>query len=408
MRTFDDYILKQATKPLIVAIVIALFLLLLERMLRLLDFVLDSKGTLDVLLKLLTFMVPHYLGVALPAALFLALTISFGRFQRDSELDAFYATGLGLPQQLRPAFRLSIILTVVAAITFGFIQPYTRYTYRALIHGLTHGPINNFLQEGLFIRFKDTTYMVESLDRDRRRFSRVFAYRTTVEGESSVVTARLASLDKVRGSPESRLRLYDGVRMDLGGIGSPVAMGHDPRNADLLPSVASFDQMSIPIDLEQREAFRPRGLDERELTLLELWSERKFPPGDMSPSLLIGEFHERIVRILTMLALPFLAIPLALGRKRSSRAPGIVLGLLILVAYNKLIDTGAHLAAYENVTPFLSIWGPLILLTLLGLYLFARAAYGVGKEGLPSVSSWFGSGIPLGNRGPGTRQAKGT
>ena len=59
MHTFDSYILRQATKPLLTAVVVALLLLLVERMMRLLDFVLDSRGTLDVLLQLLTVLVPH-------------------------------------------------------------------------------------------------------------------------------------------------------------------------------------------------------------------------------------------------------------------------------------------------------------------------------------------------------------
>jgi lipopolysaccharide export system permease protein len=108
MHTFDSYILRQATKPLLTAVVVALLLLLVERMMRLLDFVLDSRGTLDVLLQLLTVLVPHYLGLALPAALFLALTIAFGRMQRDSELDAMLSAGIGLHQQLRPAFKLAV------------------------------------------------------------------------------------------------------------------------------------------------------------------------------------------------------------------------------------------------------------------------------------------------------------
>ena len=44
MHTFDSYILRQATRPLLIAVAVALCLLLVERMMRLLDFVLDSQG----------------------------------------------------------------------------------------------------------------------------------------------------------------------------------------------------------------------------------------------------------------------------------------------------------------------------------------------------------------------------
>jgi lipopolysaccharide export system permease protein len=380
MHTFDSYILRQATKPLLTAVVVALLLLLVERMMRLLDFVLDSRGTLDVLLQLLTVLVPHYLGLALPAALFLALTIAFGRMQRDSELDAMLSAGIGLHQQLRPAFKLAVILTAIAAMTFGFLQPYARYTYRSLIHELSHGPVNNYLREGLFIQVKDTTYMVESLDRDRRRFSRVFAYQFDEdENSSSVVTSRLASLTEIQGEPTSQLVLFDGVRLDLGLIVRDEDEGVD---TPAYPSVASFERTSIPVELKREDPFRPRGQDERELTLLELWSEREFPPLGLTRRLLEAEFHERVVRILSMLVLPFFAVPLALGRKRSSRAPGLAFGLLVLIAYNKLLDSGSFLATYAGLNPYLTVWGPLALFALGSGFLSARAAFGVGREGL--------------------------
>jgi lipopolysaccharide export system permease protein len=380
MHTFDSYILRQSTRPLLTAVVVALLLLLVERMMRLLDFVLDSRGTLDVLLQLLTVLVPHYLGLALPAALFLALSIAFGRMQRDSELDAMLSAGFGLHQQIRPALTLAVILTAIAAVTFGFLQPYARYTYRSLIHELSHGPVNIYLREGLFIQVRDTTYMVESLDRDRRRFSRVFAYQVSEdESRSSAVTSRLASLTDIQGQTTSQLVLFDGVRLDLGLI---ERSNDEEADRPAYPSVAAFERTSIPVELKRADPFRPRGQDERELTLFELWSEREFPPLGLTRRLLEAEFHERAVRIVSMLVLPFFAVPLALGRKRSSRAPGLAFGILVLIAYNKLLDSGSFLATYAGFNPYLSIWGPLLLFTLVSAFLSARAAFGVGREGL--------------------------
>ena len=64
MTTLNAYVLRLTVKPLFVAVLIELLLLLVERMLRLLDLVLGSKGSLDVLIKLLTFLVPHYMCLA--------------------------------------------------------------------------------------------------------------------------------------------------------------------------------------------------------------------------------------------------------------------------------------------------------------------------------------------------------
>ncbi len=385
MKTIDRYILKQTAHPLLIALAVALLLLLMERLLRLLEFVLSSKGTLDVLLKLLTNLVPHYIGVALPAALFLALVVAFGRLQRDSELDACLSAGFGLHQQLRAALFLGIILTGVAAIIFGFLQPYSRYAYRSVIHELSSAPVNNYLREDRFINLKGSTYMVESLDRDRQRFARVFAMKQEPDGGSTVVTARLASLEEVPGQEISRLILFDGTRLELvpreqNEMESEAASEGSSSSVAFRPKVVTFSQTDIAIELAREVPFRPRGKDERELTIFELWSERNFPPTGMVTSQLVAEFNESLVRIFTMLVLPFFAIPLALGRKRSSRAPGLVFGLLIIITFNKLLDAGADYVALSGNGSIMIIWGPFLFLVALSAYLFYRAAFVVGRE----------------------------
>ena len=71
MRTFDFYILRQTVKPLAVVLVVALFVLLIERMLRLLDLVLGAQGPLQIVFEIMAYLVPHYIGLALPISLLL-------------------------------------------------------------------------------------------------------------------------------------------------------------------------------------------------------------------------------------------------------------------------------------------------------------------------------------------------
>ncbi len=389
MRTLDDYILKQTLRPLGLALIVALLLLLLERMLRLLDTVLGSQGSFDVVLKLLTFLVPHYLGLAIPAALFLALFIAFSRMQRDSELDALWSAGYGLHQQLRPALVITLGLTLVSLVMFGYLQPLARYTYRAVLHDLQQGPVNRYLQEGLFIQLKDTTYMVEALDRDRSRFSKVFAYRSDEGGSSSVLTARLAVLEEpARQGDPARLNLYDGVRLDLGvppeieESAPELEAAEAPESSPAaLPVVVGFERTTAPVELDRRTPFRRRGIDERELTLNELWRERDLPPVGLTTRILMAEFHNRIVRVLSTLLLPLLAISLSLGPRRAQRTSGIVLGLAVLVAYNKVVAVGAQLASFSGYSPWFTLWLPFLVFFGLTGALFMRAAFAVNDGG---------------------------
>ena len=84
MATFDRYILSQIFPSLGMTLVVALLILLVERLLRVLDLVLGNSGPLHYVARMLAYLAPHYLGIALPFAFFLAIlaagTFSAGPF----------------------------------------------------------------------------------------------------------------------------------------------------------------------------------------------------------------------------------------------------------------------------------------------------------------------------------------
>jgi lipopolysaccharide export system permease protein len=102
MRTFDRYILSQIFPSLGMTLMVALLILLVERLLRVLDLVLGNSGPLHYVARMLAYLAPHYLGIALPFAFFLAILLTFNRLSRESEFDAFLSAGIGLHQIIRP------------------------------------------------------------------------------------------------------------------------------------------------------------------------------------------------------------------------------------------------------------------------------------------------------------------
>lgn len=127
------YILRQISTPLIGAMAIGLLVLLAERLVRLLDFTLGKKNSFAIVFEMLAYLVPHYLGLAVPAALFLGLLFGFNKLSRNSELDAFLAAGIGLHQLVRPVLVLAGILMLASLVIFGWAQPHARYAYRAIL-----------------------------------------------------------------------------------------------------------------------------------------------------------------------------------------------------------------------------------------------------------------------------------
>lgn len=391
MSTINSYILRQTLAPLVAAIAIALLVLLTERMLRLLDLVLDTGGGLKVLLQMLAFLVPHYMALALPVAFFLGVLLAFSRLHQNRELDALGSAGIGLPRLVVPVVLLAVLLSAVSAANFAVGQPYARYIYRALVHNVAEAAANVYLQERTFMEVDGVTFMAERIWRNSQEFAQVFIYQENDKGKAIATTAERGSLDVAPRGEQSTLFLRDGVRLESPAQSSPAqgpAQGpaQDPgqerqQSAKAAGGALQFDQLQVPIDLVGQGAFRPRGEDERELTLTELWRYRDSPPQGVSRAQMLAEFHDRLVRSLSVLLLPFLAVPFALGPRRARQVYGIAAGLFILVAYNQTLNIGKSLSSIDRVSHLVGQWLPFVILALASGFLFYRSAFVVPRGG---------------------------
>lgn len=380
MTRFDRYILGQIVRPLAIALVLALVVFLIERMLRLLDLVLGSNGPLNVVFEILAYLVPHYMGMALPISLFLGVLIAFNRLSRDGELEAMYAASIGLPRLARPALGAALVLTVVAAITIGYLQPYGRYAYQSMVFAMSNASFHAFLRAGVFAQVDGTSFLIEEIRPDGVGFGRIFIHEQIEDGESVAITALGGRLELDTAETKPVLRLSDGVRMVVKEPEAPETQATEateetPAGEPPPPSinVLQFDELQTELGRDTAQLFRARGKDEREFTLWELWQRRFDPPPDVRSSDMIAEFHGRIVHILTVPLLPLLAIPLALGRRRSERSFGIAIGLAALVIYNQVLDLGENMTETGAISPWLGLWAPYAVFAFASLFVFHRA-----------------------------------
>jgi len=372
MPTLNRYLIKLLLPPLGLTLLIALLVLLVERMLRILDFVLGAQGPVRVVVELLAYLVPHYLGLALPMALFLAVFFAFRKLSRDSELDVILATGCGLHQLLRPIMLVTLILTMAAFVIFNSLQPHSRYAYRAVTYAVTNVSLQALLQPGVFVSANNFTFMVEGASRDKERYERVFVYRETEEDQALAITSRDGVLVEMGEDQPPVVRLFDGLQL---------VTRLKPAEDDSLPEasegVLRFDELRTTIGDGAFTAFRARGMDERELTLWELWSRRDNPEIGIDRERLIGEFNMRLARIASIPLLPFLAIPLAMGRRRSARNYGILIGVILLLLFNELLQSGLREVRRGHVDPLVGIWLPVGAFGFLSFSLFLRTAFQV-------------------------------
>lgn len=378
MTLFDRYIAGQVLRPLAIALLIALGVFVVSRLISLMDLILGTEGPLKVMIQIIGYLVPHYLSLALPMSLLLGVMIGFSKMGRDGETDALQAAGLGLGRQARGAIVIGVVVALITALMHGYFRPYARYAYQAVVSAVTNAAVHASVRAGVFAQIDDVTFLVQGIGGDGVSVSRVFVYQPSDDGSAAVVAARDGGLIRPGPLAPPVLRLFDGVRLSGGGR-SGAAAGDDRAG----PSVLRFGELRMVLGQEQAMMFRPRGNDEREMTITELWQRRADPPPGVKASDLVAELHGRIVRVLSVPLLPLFAICLGLGRKRSDRFAGIAIGLIALIAYEQVLDFGENAAESARVSTLVGLWLPFAAFAALVLILFTRTA-----TRLPSGRAW--------------------
>ncbi|MDG2243791.1 MAG: LptF/LptG family permease [Rhodospirillaceae bacterium] len=386
MGRIDFYILRQIVPIMIVTLFISVVVLLLEKMLQLLNLTVGSGVSSFVVVQMIASLFPNYIRLVLPLGLFLGIFITFRRLSTQSELHALHAGGIGLGRLSTHVKSLAVVVTVLGMGLTGYVEPLGRFVYHSLYHQVTNGIIEAGIGEGIFIDTPDGyTVRVERSLRAGMEFYGFFGYRENESGNVETVTARRGEIFETGELGSRSMRLFDGEQVSWTGDGTD-------RTA------VNFSVLEVPMDLKGANPYPARGSDELELTLHELIIAygrgvlRKFNIELSSPVSLVltladtipqqslaAELHGRLIYALSIIIMPFLAIPLAIGSPRSNRYIGLVLGLVGMLAYQKTIEFGQKVAAVSQLPAGPFLWGSFAIFFGLSAYLFMRTEQAAGQ-----------------------------
>jgi lipopolysaccharide export system permease protein len=393
MKSIDRYMARLIAVPLFSTLVIFAMLLVLDRMLRLFDFVATEGGPVSVVWRMLANLLPEYFGLGIPVGLLLGTLLAFRKLATSSELDVMRAVGMSYPRMLRVPYMYAIALGILNLAIVGFVQPDARYNYEKLRFELRTGALGASIKVGEFTHFgNDMTLRIEESHESGRKLSGIFLRKNDGKGGSIAVTAASGQFFATDNPDEIIFRLTNGtlVRTE-----AKVAT----------PRVLRFSSNDLPIPLPKTENFRVRGGESLERTLPELarlGSDRKADKEIRDTSR--AAFHFRTAEVLSILLLPLLALALGIPPKRSTSALGVFLAIIMIVAYHKVNEYAQAVGGLGRIDPLVAIWIPFTVFAGLTLWMFYTIAFVPGGQPIGALERVFSKfGKALGKLIPGRR-----
>jgi lipopolysaccharide export system permease protein len=369
MSAIDRYILRLVLMPMFGVFVLAASLLVLDKMLKLFDFVATEGGPVSIVFRMLANLLPEYASLAIPLGLMIGILLAFRKLATTSELDVMRAVGLSYTRLLKVPYMIAIVLAGVNLLIVGYLQPKARYYYEQMQFDLRSGALGASIKVGEFTTLQDKMALrIERSQEEGRQLIGIFARINADRGQALTISAREGRFLALKESPDTIvLRLTEGQIVQ-----------DEPGKT---PRVLSFTSHDLPIDLPAIEKFRQRGGKEREYILPELlrigWGNTA---SEAMRNQTRASFNYRMVEVVMMLLLPLLAVALAIPPKRSTSALGLFVSIVMVVAYHKINEYGAAVAALGRIPPSLALWGPFLLFAALILWMYWRVAMVPGGQ----------------------------
>lgn len=322
MKILVRYMLKEVLATFAVWLGFLFLLLFVMQFLRGTEVLLGSAVTLLDFGLVSLFLAPHFLVMAIPVALLLAILLGFGRLTEDRELVALNALGVSPLQVLIVPFAASVLLAA-AMITLSFtLEPWGLSAVRTVVSDIIKKNVIGEVKPGVFYEdISELTLYAEGIDPDRGTWTNVLMHDDTDPRSPLLMLAREGLVQASEEGAALRLGLSDG------------SVHAAARETDSY-SFVTFERGELAVGVSEAVSKKNRFRSTREeltpLELLEVAAEARQRGESDAPVLM--SLHWRLGQALSPLAFALIAVPLSMGRQ-GGRGRGYLFTIFGYVGY---------------------------------------------------------------------------
>ncbi|MDD3536396.1 MAG: LptF/LptG family permease [Candidatus Cloacimonetes bacterium] len=407
------YILKEHISPFIISLLVVTFVLLSDRVIDLLNMIIEKKLPAGIVIEVFTLSLPYMLALAIPMAVLVATILAFGRMSVDREVIAIKSSGVNIYGILGPLFLAGIILTGTMVYFNHWFLPETNHKLKNLMLKIAYYKPMTIIKEGEYTSILDYTiwcdenkdeilYNAIIYDRSASRYPRlIFAKQGQMIQMDNGNALRIILKDgqmhqrsetepgkyQVSSFGEYQINVRDlGNRQDFFETG--YRSDREMTYQQLLQAIESqgkeLKQKEEELDnLQARLAAGSLKLDAamaqsemRRIYSMQQVTQSRVNELNESLRSLKVEYHKKFALSFAIIIFIMVGVPLGLMTRSSGIGMAFSVSSVIFLIYYVALNGGEQLADKGMLNPFLSMWLSNIVFFILALALI----YGSIKE----------------------------
>lgn len=363
MKVLDRYLIREMVPSFLVALSFIVFLMFMNQIFYLADVFISKKVPFLIALKVLFYLLPAIIALALPLAFMAGVLGGLARLSSDGEIEALKVLGFSPKKVLKPVFILGLTFWLIGSTFTFWLMPASNYRWLQTMVNSVLTRITLEVEPGHFIEsLPGRVLFVQGKGKDET-WQNVFVYQQKEPEKAQIVLSRAGRLSLPPDKKEAWLYLEDGVNYSLD-LKSPDVML--VNNFRKLVQVVDLFKLMQSFSLEKKT---------REKNIIELFQDRARLKKESAPDLKIKrltelELHKRFSLPTTCLIFVFLGVGLGWRRWRGGRLTGYALSVVVLLTYYALLIVGEDAAIKGKQPPALAMWLPNLLILVFGLYFY--------------------------------------
>ena len=356
---FNVYLLKELTVILILSMGILTFILVLGRLGKMADFVINKGVGIKDIFLLIVYSTPSYLTFTLPMAFLLSVIVVLGRLSTENELLVLKASGVDLKRLFVPITALGVRITLCGLLNANlFLQKNGELFKNTLINVMKKG-ISVEDKEGVFNdTIRGIVIYIDKADTQKRFLSGVIVsddrdkeVKQTISAQRGYINVDPATFDLYFALEKGSLHRWEKSTDTYRSVNFN-NYTFSMNLSEMIPNVSVLRKKPYEMNSDELNAAltNAKNYNERYDTMLDIDNVRLSIP-------------------FSSLAFIFLTIPLGVKRKIEGKFSGMLYGLLLFLFYYLLMALAENAGMATHLPVIITSFLPNFIFIAMGFYL---------------------------------------